>query len=264
MKKYIQIYKLTSQNIFANAGKTFIWMLVGAVESLAMILIWTAAARGQDNIGSMTVSDVVTYYLYIFIIWYIIGGTFFHIISRGIYDGELSNQLVKPIFPYAEYIIREQSWKIFGLLSSIPLLGAFTYLFSDFINFQFNLPSILLSIPAIILGMLIFGIIQFIIGNITHWYQKVGGVYGIYATLEQIFGGSIVPLALMSGIFRTISIILPFRYTFSLPIEIYLSQLTRSEILIGYSIQLMWLFGLFLIAKFIYKKGLKRYESFGN
>ena len=89
MKKYFQIYKVALLDMFSDPGKTFIWILVGASEAFVMSFTWIAVSQGKDTIGSMKTAQVVTYYLFTFILWYIIGGTFYHMIADSISSGKL-------------------------------------------------------------------------------------------------------------------------------------------------------------------------------
>jgi len=250
--------------MFSDAGKTFIWILVGASESFVMAFTWLIVSKGHDSIGSMTISQVITYYFYLFITWYIIGGTFWHLISNSIRRGELSNTLLKPIFPYAKDILLEQGWKTFGLISGIPILILFFLVFSGNLSIEFSLIHLIISLPSIILSTLIFALLQFIIGNLTHWFQKVDGVYTVYNTTSYIFGGAIAPLLLMPLGIQKAAYLLPFRYTFSFPIEIFQSLISNSQIYLGYFLQVLWLILLIILSRILYKKGLQKYESFGN
>lgn len=250
--------------MFSDAGKTFIWILVGASESFVMAFTWLIISKGQESIGQLTVSQVITYYFYLFITWYIIGGTFWHLISNSIRRGELSSQLLKPIFPYAKDILLEQGWKTFGLISGIPILILFFLTFSNTISIDFSLSNLILSIPAIILGSIIFGLMQFLVGNLTHWFQKVDGVFTVFNTLSFIFGGAIAPIILMPELVQKIAYALPFRYTFSFPIEIFQGTALGENYYRSLLVQCIWLISLLVISIYLYKKGLEKYESFGN
>lgn len=263
-KKYIFLYKLAVQDMFSDAGKTFVWILVGASETFVLIFTWLVVAKDTDQIGILSKPQLITYYIFIFISWYVIGGTFNHMIKESIKSGKLSNNIVKPIFPYAESILMEQGWKTFGLFSGSFVLIGFVLVLKLDLGTGINISNIMTSLPAIVMGALTFGSIQFLSGNLTHWFERTHGAIKIFDVCTYIFGGMLAPLALMPEIIQKISFILPFRYMFSFPVEIFQNLINTENVLKGYSVQIIWLITLFLLCKYTYKKGLERYESFGN
>jgi ABC-2 type transport system permease protein len=264
LRKYLYLYKLTIQNMFSDAGKTFIWILVGAGETFVMIFTWLVVAKDTDQIGILSKPQLIAYYIFIFIIWYIVGGTFSHMIKESIKSGKLSNQLTKPIFPYAESIIMEQGWKTFGLFSGSMVLIIFVMVLKLDLATGIKLNNVLASLPAILMGAFTFGFLQFLAGNLTHWLDRTQGLIKIVEVCTYIFGGMLAPLALMPDVIQKVSFFLPFRYIFSFPVEIFQNLINGQSTLNGYLLQGIWVILLFLLCKFTYKKGLDKYESFGN
>ena len=82
--------------------------------------------------------------------------------------------------------------------------------------------------------------------------------------MSFLFAGNMAPIALFPKTIKLIAQILPFRYTFSLPIEIFQQTISGKSILTGYAVQTAWIIVLFILARTLYFKGLKHYESFGN
>jgi len=264
IRKYIQLYKISVNQMFSDAGKMIIWIILGAVETFVIAYTLSVIGRDNNSVGDLSISQIITYYLYFFISWYIIGGSFYHMKSNSISRGELNFHLVKPVFPFARDILVEQGWKTFGLITGIPFLILFFYLFSGNISIDFSFSRLLISLPAVFFGAIVFALMQFLIGISTVFFKKIWGLYSVYSMMLYIFGGSLAPLALMPQIIRDFSFWLPFRYMFSFSVETFQNFISNDEIIVGYVFQFIWIIILTLFSKFIYSKALKKYESFGN
>lgn len=223
-------------------------------------------ADGADNVGGMPIGELLMYYVYFFFAWYIIGGTFRHFIENAIRKGDLSIELLKPVFPYAKVILQEQGWKTFGLLTAIPFLLASTLVVSSVLSFEisFNPSGLLIATPTIVLGSLIFGFSQFIMGNIAMWTTKTGGVEVLWQVFSTVFGGWLAPLSIMPEIVQNVGIYLPFKYIFAYPIAVMNYEMSGDDALFAFFMQIAWTVVMYIVAKAIYIRGLRKYESFGN
>ena len=67
------------------------------------------------------------------------------------------------------------------------------------------------------------------------------------------------------SLMRVYSILIynPFAYTFYHPMQIYLGKYSQVEILQTFVGGIMWCFVLFILARIIFKKGLKHNEAVG-
>jgi ABC-2 type transport system permease protein len=78
-----------------------------------------------------------------------------------------------------------------------------------------------------------------------------------------VFGGYLMPLSVMPDTLRTIANWLPFRSMLSLPIEIASGVLPASEWPAALGIQAGWVAVVFVLATWVWKRGLARYGAFG-
>lgn len=264
MKKYLALYRMAFQDVFSDPGKPVVWLMVGAAFCFCSAFIWIVVANGSNKVGALPLSDIVTYYLFLFVFWYVIGGMFSMIMENTIYRGKLSSELLKPVFPFARCIVWEQGWKTFNVILAVPMLGLFGFLFRDYLDFSVTLPAVLAALPAILLAFFLFILFDFCLGCITFWSNSLEGLYNLLWPIRNVFGGWLAPVALLPGTLHTIAVFLPFRYFFNFPVELLKNQLIRGEIILGYGIELVWVLLLFVTAVFLYKAGLKRYEASGN
>jgi len=171
--------------------------------------------------------------------------------------------MLKPWFPFASTIVGEQAWKFLGLVMGLPVLIILIQITVGFSGFTFSWQSILMTLPAILVGAILFAEMEFIIGISSLWLMKVNGVYLISYLCFEIFGGRIAPFYLLPVWLRNLSDLLPFRYTFSFGVDILQQTVGVGDAFKGLIIAFVWAFVLYLICRFLMKKGLRRYEAVG-
>ena len=116
----------------------------------------------------------------------------------------------------------------------------------------------------IIIGFFTFFQLSFSIGCVAFWFDDAHGIRNLYWFCILLFGGGLVPLEFLPRTGQIIASVLPFRYLHYFPVKLYLGQLSESQIIQGFVMQIVW-FGLgFLIYKLVWSRGTKRYSAVGN
>jgi ABC-2 type transport system permease protein len=264
MRKYLYILKIAIQDNFSDAGKTFIWILGESTQAFVFIFTWITVAGGRDTIGETPVSNLVTYYLFIFINWFIIGGFSHMLMANSIRQGTLSNQLTRPIIPFSLDILKEQGWKFFGLVTSMPLLLILIVGFRSYIQLEISLQTILYTIPAIIMGAVVFALMDFLVAFSAFWTTRVSGTRILLSALNSVLGGYLIPFYLLPLNIQNIATWLPFRYTFAFPAQIFQESVQSSQILTGYVLQFSWIIILLFVVYTIFKIGMQQFEANGG
>lgn len=264
IRKYWRVYRMGLQETISDAGKAWIWYAMLMTQAFVFAYTWLIVAGGRDTIGSLPTGEVIAYYFYMFVGWFVVGGYFHFGMGEAIRQGTLSVQLSKPLLPFTREILSEQGWKTLGLIFAIPLLGLMVLLFAGKVELSLDPLRFLMCIPALILGGLTFGLVDFMIGLAGFWLERVDGIRGVIMACNNILGGYFLPIALLPLALQQAAFWLPFRYGFSFSIEIFQGLVTGDQIWQGYLLQLFWLLVLFLLARFLLKRGLRRYESYGG
>lgn len=264
MRKYYYILKLSLQHQFSDAAKPFIWIFGEGVQAFVFAFIWLAVSGGQDTVGNTPTSNLITYYFFIFINWFIIGGFSHLIMVQSIREGTLTNQLARPIIPFAMDVIKEQGWKLFGLITGIPILFLLILIFQEYIKFNFNLETILYTLPAIIMGAIVFALIDFMIAFSAFWLHKIDGFRYLTTAVNSVLGGYIIPFELLPRYLSDTAVWLPFRYTFAFAAQIFQENLSLGEMYFGFILQATWIVLLGIIVYITYKISLRQYETYGG
>src|SRR5207245_2785832 len=95
------------------------------------------------------------------------------------------------------------------------------------------------------------------------WTTNTRNIFEVYDLLLILASGELVPLALFPPWLFTLLGGLPFRYMFSFPVEIFLAKLTTPQMATGFAWQIGWLLLLVGVARWLWRRGLRRYSAAG-
>lgn len=260
--KYLRTLLMSMQTQFMSWANLLGWFLNSLIPCFAFILVWFAILGNQDQIGGYTKGDFIIYYFFLTIGWYVIGGNFHHILGGNIKDGLMNVTLLKPYNIVYDAFLKEQSWKIVSLLFVVPISVVLFYVFRDLIQVKLTVSESLMLITSMLFGAIIFALIEAIMGLMAFWFTEIWPLVGVRDFALAIFGARLIPFTLMPYPMQILSNFLPFKYIFYTPLSILTDK--TSTPLIDVGIQLIFVAILFLIYKFVWSSGIRRYEAVGG
>lgn len=129
------------------------------------------------------------------------------------------------------------------------------------VNVSFQ--HLLVVIFIVLLSFIIELLMSYLIGLSAFWTLEVEGIFTTVWRIKKLFSGGYFPLDFLPASFVSVSFLLPFAYSFFIPVQIYLGKMSLALGIKGIAVQFLWLFLLYGIIKLVWKKGLKKYESVG-
>ncbi|MDI6778539.1 MAG: ABC-2 family transporter protein [Patescibacteria group bacterium] len=264
MKKYLAVVKTEWSRQMTYRINQFTFRIGNIFEILVQILIWTAIFQKTTNIGGYNYREMITYIIIGWLLSFLMANFGFEdIISSHIQKGELSNFLSKPI-DYINYIIvlsigRASFTLGVALLFNLLLL----FFFRNSFIMSTNILMWLILLAMILVGYFIKLFLSILIGFISFWTVDNAGVFYSINTLAKFLSGNYFPINILPAAFLNFSLALPFIYTFYFPAQLYLGKISIRQGLVGLGLEIVWLAVLYLAVKFVWKMGLKKYESVG-
>lgn len=256
MRVYLEIIKNVFQVNITYRINTVFNVLSKFIILFVQICIWRALLTDAQTQTSISLRDMITYVIISAGISIFMDQSVIRKMDSKIKSGDIAMDLIKPfnfkMYQFCE-IFANSFYRTF--IEFIPLL-----LFSMAI-FGFYFPSIkylLFFALSLINGIIINFLISYIIGLIGFWYISIRHLSDLLYTLVRLFSGSIVPLWFFPKFLFAISLALPFRFMYFAPISIYLEKMGQNEAIGILMQQLLWIFGLLMIEKITWKKGIKK------
>lgn len=244
----------------ANLVMYLLYWLVSPVVYLA---VWSTIARGQGSVQGLTAGDFVTYYLALLVVDQLTSDITIHLLAYKIQDGTLSNELLRPVHPIlVQTLMNNLAFKALLFGAFLPVWGVLVALFrADFGGV--SLGTVLLALPAVGLGFATNFLLGAVITCLAFWTTRVYALNDVYSTLVVLFSGQFVPLQLMPGAIQAAARYLPFALFKYVPIEILLGRITGVGVWREYAVGGLWLGGAYLLFRWVWRAGVRRFSAVG-
>lgn len=271
MKKYRHVVNIGIQNNLTYRFNFLARSLFGLIPLIAMIYVWRAIYSGNSDrtgnnmVGAYTFAEMVSYYLLTTVVdaltavneddWQI---------AADIKDGNISQFLLKPI----DYL-----WYRFCLFVS----GRFTYLavavtpltiFILCLHKYFVLPHDGVALGLFLVSISLTAMLQFFMSYtmamLAFWVLEVSTFIFILFAFEYLASGHLFPLDILPAWLERVLYFTPFPYQLFFPISIYMGKTTGAELARGLIIQFAWVVAMYVLARFAWNRGIKKYEAVGG
>jgi ABC-2 type transport system permease protein len=185
-------------------------------------------------------------------------------IGTEIANGDLSNYLVRPVNYLKFWFSRDLSSKLLNLFfASIEL--SFLWLFLRPIIQLPNLYNFLGFIIICVISLILYFFVNVTIRFASFWMpENTWGMAFLTFVLIETLGGGIFPLDVLPKSLNIILQFTPFPYLLYFPIAIFIGKVTGIEIIRVLIQSILWLLVMYLVMKFVWKKGLFAYSSVGR
>lgn len=266
MRKYLQVFKTSWADGFVYRLNFIMWRVRSLVRLLAVFFLWLAILKSRSEIFGYDQSLLLTYILGTSVLSALVLGSRSQQIGSEIAQGDLSNYLLKPINYFLYWLSRDLADKLLNLFFVFIELALIIWLLKPPLVSLPN-PSIIFTFIIIsILAMLIYFFFSFLISSFTFWYPEYDGWplrFFIFMIIEFLAGG-LFPLDILPEFAFKIFRLLPPAYFLYYPMQIYLNRLSANELTAVISTMIFWFLALYLLARFVWRKGLKIYGAYGR
>jgi len=263
LRIYQRLWQVNWAEQWQYRANLLMYLLYWLVSPIVYLAVWTTVAKSQTSVNGLTANDFVTYYLTLLVVDTLTSDITIHVLAYKIQDGTLSGELLKPIHPIlTSTLINNLAFKMLMLMVMIPVWLGLALLFQP--DFGAVTPlSLLLAIPAVVLGMGISFLLGATMTCVAFWTTRVYAINEFYWAIIVLFAGKFVPLSLMPPVVQQLARFLPFQFFDYLPIQIILGKLPPDEILRNFGMGVVW-FGLALaLFLAVWRSGLKRFSAVG-
>ena len=258
MRKYLYLLKLQI-DLITNYKFDLYWRWIFSIGYMLFpIMIWKFSAENQAE----TKRIILYFFLFYGFISHTHTSRIAQNINQSINSGDIKKFLIRPIsYPIVEMI------NIISVILSRLIIPFFLIVIGVFIFPEYlapsSFPNLLISIVLVTIGIFVWNLILIAFSFLAFWVNEISS---LVITIDLIFNflkGYYVPAFLFPDLLRKSLVFTPIPYMISYPIEIYQYGSSTNEILKSITILIAWGIILIIFVKTIYKKGLKKYESFG-
>lgn len=258
IKAFFKVYLLES---IAYRASIVIWVGADMFAALTMPLVWLAATKGGE-IQGFTGPQFVAYYILIILLSNFITSHFAWDINYEIREGMLTSQLIRPANWLSYMFVRNLAYRCVRLAVFIPFLIVFLIAYGKnlsqveyFLGWQFW---------ALVVGGHILSFATVVaLGMVSLFTEEAEAVFELYYFPMWFLSGMMVPIDVLPHWAQWLAKALPFYYTVGAPTEILIGRVNPADAVRIVGIQTLYIVGMYLLHRMLWKRGLKRYTGVG-
>jgi len=266
LKKYRHVFSIGIQNNLTYRFNYLTRTLFSFIPLFAMLSLWrTVYAQKGGSQAGFTEVEIVFYYILVAIVdvftavneddWQI---------AADIREGAISQFLLKPIdYLWYRVFLFFAGRAAFISMACIPL-AVFILCFKSY----FVAPAGGIALAAFVLSLFLTALLQFFISYtmamLAFWFLEISTFIFILFAFEYIASGHLFPLTMLPAPLFHLLMFTPFPSMLYVPISIYMGKITGVMILWSLLMQAGWMLVAYALARFMWRRGVKKYSAFGG
>jgi ABC-2 type transport system permease protein len=267
--KYLKIFRASLVERLTYRADFLLGTILRFLPMLTTILLWKAvfAGSGSSSLGGFSFNETIAYLFLVNIsrMFSSMPGLAAGI-ARDIREGLLKKYLLQPIDLIGYLLSYRAAHKVSYIVSSALPYALLFYLGRHFFVGKVPTdPTIWLAyLASLIMAFLIGFYFEAAVGMIGFWFLEVTSLLYIVMTLNYFVSGHMFPLDLLPPFWAGVMKALPFQYMAYFPAVVFLGKVQGMDLVIGLAAEFAWVVAFALLARWLYRNGLKRYSAFGG
>ncbi|HEY5298939.1 MAG TPA: ABC-2 family transporter protein [Verrucomicrobiae bacterium] len=270
MKKYRHVIAIGIQNNLTYRFNYLTRTLFSFIPLFAMLSLWRtvyANSNGGSHSG-YTEAQIIFYYLMVAVVdvftavneddWQI---------AADIREGNISQFLLKPVdYLWYRLCLFFSGRVAFVMMAFIPL-AIFLFCFRAYLIFPASGTALLVFPLSLFLTALLQFFISYAMAMLAFWLLEISTLIFILFAFEYIASGHVFPLSMLHSSHPLLEHILfftPFPYQLYFPVSIYMGKIAGSSLWFGLLAQFGWVLLMYGLARFMWRRGIKKYSAFGG
>jgi len=267
VKKYWHVIGIGVQNNLTYRVNYLTRTLFSFIPLFAMLSLWRTiyAQQNGEPLSGYTAAQMVFYYLMVAVVdvltavneddWQI---------AADIREGNISQFLLKPI----DYLWYRLCLFLAGRLTFISMaavpLAAFVFCFRGYLVAPVNGPALAAFLVSIVLTGLLQFFISYTMAMLAFWLLEISTFIFILFAFEYLASGHLFPLDLLPPVLQHVLWFTPFPSMLYTPIAIYMGKISGPAIGASLAQQWLWVAGAYVLARFAWRRGIRKYAAFGG
>jgi ABC-2 type transport system permease protein len=267
VRKYSKILRVSLSERMTYRLDFLLGTILRFLPLVTTILLWGAIyeGSGQSNLEGFRYREMIAYLLLTHISRMfssmpgLAGG-----IARDVREGTLKRFLIQPIDMIGYLLSYRIAHKAAYITMSLIPYGLLFFICRGYFD---GFPDAL-TMAAYALSLLLAFLVGFFfevsVGMVGFWFLEVTSLLYIVMTLNFFISGHMFPLDLLPQPWARILKALPFQYMAYFPAVVFLGKV-KGWYLVGHLLlELFWALFFMVLARGLYRMGLKRYSAFGG
>jgi ABC-2 type transport system permease protein len=267
-RKYWNIFRVSLIERLTYRGDFLLGTVLRFLPTLTTILLWEAvyASAPHAVLADYDRRQMIAYLLLVHVsrMFSSMPGLAFGI-ARDIRDGDLKKYLLQPIDMLAYLLAYRVAHKAAYIATSALPYGVLFFLCRSYFSLPDPLgPTLWAYAAALVLAFVIGFCFEASLGMLGFWILEVSSLLYVVNTLNFFVSGHMFPLDLLPAPWGGLLKALPFKYLAYFPAALFLNKVPQAELPAELGTALAWAVFFFVLARVLYRRGLRRYSAFGG
>ena len=265
MNKYISLFLSNFAISLEYRSRVVLDIISTVIGLLVFIVFWIIVYQSKDSIGGLTLSETLLYYSLAPLVGFITKVYIGDQIGSEIRSGYLSSYIIRPARIWYTYFSISLARKAATLLTTVPIYLVIVISIVSWQHYNFfTFGGVVAGTLIAILTYLSLFVLDLIIGAIAFWVTDIWWFSHLKQLLFGIFAGMSFPFEFLPEHLQGLFNFLPFKFAYYIPISYLQSTRDLSNLIPDIVQLLVWTVGFTLLAGFVWKKGLIKYDAYGN
>jgi ABC-2 type transport system permease protein len=267
VKKYLHVINIGFQNNLQYRFNYLTRTLFSFIPLFAMLSLWRTIygdGRAAER-GGFTEAQMIFYYLMVAIVdvftavneddWQI---------AADIREGSINQFLLKPVDYLWYRLCLFFSGRLAFVLMAFAPLAVFIFCYRQFFLPPPDLFTFGIFLVALVQTALLQFFISYAMAMLAFWLLEISTFIFILYAFEYLASGHLFPLDVLPPALKGILFATPFPYQLYFPIQIYMGKVAGTGLLLGLVTQGLWVVVAYGFARFMWRRGVKKYSAFGG
>jgi ABC-2 type transport system permease protein len=250
-RKYYRVWRVSLAERMTYRADFLLGTFLRMLPMVTTILLWQAIYQGsgQTTLAGFQYREMIAYLLLVHIsrMFSSMPGLASGI-AREIREGTLKKYLIQPLDLLGYLISYRAAHKITYIVTAALPYGIIFYLCRGFF----------------VLSFLIGFYFEAAVGMVAFWIMEVTSVLYIVITLNYFISGQMLPLDLLPEPWAGFLKAMPFQFMAYFPAVVFLGKVQGADLAWGLALEAFWALFFALLARFLYRRGLRHYGAYGG
>ncbi len=260
---YYEFARAAFLKILAYRLRYFTGIATYFVNVSVYYFIWRAIYSSSPNVAGYDLPQIVTYVA----VGWVIRSFYFNNVDREmateVIEGKIALNLIRPVDTQLMYVAQAAGESIFrALMFTSPIALVI------FLAYPVHPPaspgSAGLFLASCLLALLIFTLMNFIVGTLALQIQSIIGVIRAKYFIVEFTSGLLIPLSFFPDRLQRILAFLPFPYISYTPLQIYLGKEQGWAACRALGLQALWVVALGLAGRLYWRFSARRLSILGG
>uniref|UniRef100_A0A832H3T9 Multidrug ABC transporter permease n=1 Tax=Oscillatoriales cyanobacterium SpSt-402 TaxID=2282168 RepID=A0A832H3T9_9CYAN len=238
-------------------AELLLWVLSGSLPIILMGIWIQASQTGQFT---LTPVEFGRYFLAVFLVRQFTVVWVIWEFEREIVEGKLSFRLLQPLNPIWHHFASHFAERFARLPFAFILVAFFFWLYPQAFWIP-DLGQLILAMIVIVLAFALRFLIQYTFSMAAFWTERASSLEQFGFLFYLFLSGIIAPLEVFPPVVREVALWTPYPYLIYFPANLLVGL--PVDVGRGLLVMLAWSVGLFVLYRWLWRKGLRQYSGMG-